>query len=148
MKTVLGLGLCLFVLKANAQNPVTLKYQAKKLGDKKYEIVITAHIDEGWHLYSQVQPETSLATPTEIKFNKNPLITVKGKTKEKGEMKKHIESGLGIEAWQYDYKVEFVQTISLKTNAKTNISGTITYQTCTDERCLPPKTVSFSVPVQ
>lgn len=148
MKTVLGLGLCLFVLKSNAQNPVSLTYKAKKLADKKYEIVISANLEDGWHLYSQTQPESAIAIPTEIIFNKNPLIVFTGKIRENGEIEKYVDRTVGIEAWQYSEKVEFTQVITLKGNAKTNIGGAMTYQVCNDERCLPPRTVSFNISIQ
>lgn len=148
MKTTLGLGLCLLLIKTNAQDPVSLSYKAKKLADKQYEIVISAKLEDGWHLYSQTQPESAVAIPTEIRFNKNPLIVLTGKLQEKGQMEKYTDRTLGIEAWQYAEKVEFTQIASLKTNVKTNLAGTITYQLCNDERCLPPKTVSFSIAIQ
>ena len=42
-------------------------------------------------------------------------------------------------------KVDFVQVVKLKANAKTNVSGNVEFQTCNDEKCLPPKTVNFSI---
>lgn len=147
MKAFFIILFCAVVWTAKAQDPVKLSYLTKKIGDKKYEIVIEAKLDDGWHLYSQTQPKTAIAVPTTIKFNKNPLIVVTGKTTESGNLEKYKEPTLGIEAWQYSGSVQFIQPVTMKVNAKTNLAGTITYQVCTDKRCLPAKTVSFSVAI-
>ncbi len=57
-------------------NPVQWTYTAKKIADKTYEVHLTASIQNNWHLYSQTQPEDAINQPTEILFNKNPLVTI------------------------------------------------------------------------
>ena len=129
-------------------NPVSWAFNSKKIGDKTYEVRMTATMQPGWHLYSQVQPEDAIAIPTDIQFNKNPLISLNGAIKEVGKMEKFKDDKLGVAANQYAKKVEFVQVVKLKANAKTNLTGTIEYQTCDDEKCLPPKKVNFNLAVQ
>ena len=129
-------------------NPVSWAFNSKKIGDKTYEVRMTATMQPGWHLYSQVQPEDAIAIPTDIQFNKNPLISLNGSIKEVGKMEKFKDEKLGVAANQYAKKVEFVQVVKLKANAKTNLTGTIEYQTCDDEKCLPPKKVNFNLAVQ
>ena len=130
---------------AQLLNPVSWTWSAKKLSDKTYELRITATIQSGWHLYSQLQPEDAIAEPTSVSFNKNPLLSLEGKLKEEGKLEKFHDAKLEVSANQYSKKVDFVQVIKLKANAKTNVSGKIRFQTCNDEKCLPPKTVSFSI---
>ena len=43
---------------------------------------------------------------------------------------------------------ELVQKVKLKKNVKTVISGTVEFMACTDEECLPPQTVTFSMPLE
>lgn len=133
------------VVALKAQNPVQWKWSAQKISDKEYEVKLTATIQNGWHLYSQSQPEDAIALPTEIVFNKNPLLELKDKVKENGKMEKYKDKTLDVEAWQYSGKVEFVQRFKMKTNAKTAMNGTVEYQVCTDEKCLPPKKVAFTI---
>lgn len=131
---------------AKAQlNPVTWAFSAKKISDKTYELHITASIQSGWHLFSQVQPEDAVAEPTLITFNKNPLLTLDGKIKEEGKLEKFHDAKLEISANQYSTKVDFVQVVKLKANAKTNVSGSVRFQTCNDEKCLPARNATFSV---
>ena len=136
-------------LSLNAQlNPVSWAFTSKKIADKTYEIHLTATMQSGWHLFSQVQPEDAVAIPTGFKINNNPLVTLNGKIKEIGKMEKFHDAKLDISANQYANKVDFVQLVKLKSNVKTNITGSVEYQTCDDKKCLPPKTVTFSIPVK
>ncbi|TSA66050.1 MAG: hypothetical protein D4R41_00075, partial [Sediminibacterium sp.] len=45
----------------------------------------------------------------------------------------------------YADQVQFVQTITVKGNIKTNISGSVNYMVCDDSQCLPPTTKSFDI---
>ncbi len=130
---------------AQMANPVQWAYTAKKIADKTYEVHLTASIQTNWHLYSQTQPEDAINQPTEIKFNKNPLLTFDGSVKELGKMKLFKDEKLKISANQYSEKVDFVQVVKLKVNVKTNVVGSVEYQTCDDKKCLPPKKVDFTV---
>jgi hypothetical protein len=133
----------------NAQlNPVSWSFTSKKVADKTYEIHLTATMQSGWHLYSQVQPEDAIAIPTGFKINNNPLLSMEGKIKEVGKMQKFHDAKLEVSANQYADKVDFVQLVKLKANVKTNLTGSVEYQTCDDKKCLPPKTVNFSIAVK
>lgn len=132
----------------NQSDPVTWSFSARKVADKIYEIHFSASIKEGWHLYSQEQPDDAIAIPTNFKINNNPLLTMEGKIKEDGAMEKFHDAKLEISAHQYSGKVDFVQVIKIKANVKTNLSGSLQYQTCDDKKCLPPKTVTFNIPIK
>lgn len=133
----------------NAQlNPVSWTFTSKKIADKTYEVHLTATMQSGWHLYSQVQPEDAIAIPTGFKLNNNPLLTLDGKIKEIGKMEKFHDAKLEVSANQYAGKVDFVQVVKLKANVKTNLTGSVEYQTCDDKKCLPPKIVNFSVAIK
>ena len=126
-------------------NPVSWNFVAKKTGEKTYEVEMKATIAPGWHLYSQTQPADAIAIPTEFVLNPNPLYTLKGKIRELGKMEKYTDKTLGSTAHQYSHTVSFVQTLELKAKVKTVLSGTVEYQVCDDEKCLPPKKIPFTV---
>jgi len=133
------------------ENPVTWSYEAKKKSADMYEIVITALIDNPWHIYSQ---NTAKGGPiaTEIKFKPNPLLQVKaGKPKELGKIETVMDKNFGDKPIQVSFfsdKVQFVQTVTVKGNVKTNISGTVEYMVCNDSKCLPPTKKSFDLKLQ
>ena len=70
------------------------------------------------------------------------------KIKEMGSLEKFHDKKLDVSANQYSNKVDFVQVVKLKASAKTNISGSVEFQTCNDEKCLPPRTVNFNVAIK
>jgi thiol:disulfide interchange protein DsbD len=62
-----------------------------------------------------------------------------------GKLEKFKDEVLDVTAFQYSNKVSFVQVVKLKGRAKTNVTGKLEFQTCDDKKCLPPKTVNFSI---
>jgi hypothetical protein len=134
-------------LAASAQmaNPVSWTFTSKKVSDKVYEVQMVANIQSGWHLYSQAQPKDAIAIPTSFSFNKNPLVELDGKVKESGKLEKFTDSDLGVSANQYSKLVVFSQKVKLKGKAKTAVTGKVEFQTCDDKKCLPPKTINFTV---
>mgnify|MGYP006269224301 FL=1 len=149
MRATILLVALLVVNAVSAQpNPVRWTFAAKKIADKQFEVEMRADIIAGWHLYSQQQPEDAIAIPTEFVLNQNPLLNLKGKIREVGKMERFKDATLGVSAHQYSGQVVFVQTVELKAKVKTALSGTVEYQTCDDEKCLPPKKVSFTIPLK
>lgn len=146
MKSIILL-LCFFVLglMASGQNPVAWTFTTKKLNDKTYEVHLTATIQNGWHLYAQKQPSDAIALPTSFQFNKNPLLHFDNKIKESGTLEKFRDQSIGVTANQYSKKVDFVQVVKMRGKVKTAITGKVEYQTCNNEKCLPPKAVPFTI---
>jgi thiol:disulfide interchange protein DsbD len=147
MRTFLVISALFFSSYSFAQqlSPVSWAFNSKKISDNTYEVQLVATIQQGWHLYSQNQPEDAIAQPTSFNFNKNPLLLFEGNVKEIGKLEKYRDVKLDVSANQYSQKVVFVQKVKLKGKAKTNVSGKLEYQTCDDKKCLPPKTIPFSV---
>ena len=144
-------GFCLGILMAvtaGAQKPVTWNYSTKKISSNVYELHLKATIDRGWHLYAQQQPKNFIGVPTTIRFSNHPFLVFVGTIRELGDLKKNFEPVLDVAAWQYNNEVDFVQRVTTKNNVKTNVNGSIEFQACTDERCLQPATVSFSIPLK
>ncbi|HET9056562.1 MAG TPA: protein-disulfide reductase DsbD domain-containing protein [Chitinophagaceae bacterium] len=145
--TVVALFFGLLVM-AQSKTKVTWTYAAKKIGDKKYELRLAATIQGGWHLYSQNLDADAIALPTTISFKKNPLITIQGKVKENGKLIAEYDKATQSNSKYYKDKVEFVQLVTLKTKAKTSISGEVEFMVCDDKSCLPPSKVPFTIAIQ
>lgn len=144
-KTVLLVFALVMFGAAIAQSPVSWTFNSKKIGTNIYELRLTATMQPGWHLYAQNQPTDAIAQPTSFTFNRNPLLSFDGKVKEVGKLEKFKDEKLGVSANQYSGKVDFVQVVKVKGAAKTNVMGKLEFQTCDDKKCLPPKTVPFSI---
>jgi thiol:disulfide interchange protein DsbD len=127
-----------------SQGPVAWKFSANKKADKIYEVHLTATMTRPWHIYSQKTPKGG-PTPTEINFTKNPIIVLDGIVKEIGKLEVKHEDVFDIDVKYFDGSVDFVQTVKLKSDVKTNLNGTIQFMACTDQQCLPPTKTSFNI---
>ncbi len=132
---------------AQIESPVKWSYAAKKKGDKVYEVVITASLPQPWHIYSQNTPDGG-PIPTSISFKTNPLLALEGKVKEAGSLKTEHDPNFGVDVKYFADKVDFVQTVKLKSNVKTNIAGTVEFMVCNDNKCLPPAKHNFNIALQ
>jgi hypothetical protein len=126
------------------QTPVKWTYSTKKISATMYEVHLTANISGKWHIYSQTTPDGG-PVPTSIKFSNNPLVVFQGRAKEVGKLQQKHEPLFGVDVKQFAGKVDFVQTVKLKTPVKTNIAGSIEFMVCDDTQCLPPSTQKFSI---
>ena len=132
---------------AQMKDPVQWNFTVVKKSDKVYEVTATANIVSPWHIYSQNTPKGG-PVPTKFIFKTNPLLTLTGKVNEAGSLKSVHDQYFGVDVNYYDNKVTFVQTINLKTKAKTNVSGTVEFMVCNDSQCLPPKRIPFDLKLQ
>jgi len=123
---------------------VEWKFESKKVADKKYEVKLIALVKNPWHIYSTTTPDGG-PLPTTITFSKNPLTSFDGKIKEVGKLETHFEEVFDVDTKYFNNKVEFVQLVSVKGNAKTNLTGTVEFMACNDRECLPPKSVPFTI---
>jgi DsbC/DsbD-like thiol-disulfide interchange protein len=114
---------------AQAQNPVSWNYEAKKKTADMYDIIITATVDHPWHIYSQNTGKG-------------------GVVKEVGKLEKVFDKNFNTNVLFYSDKVEFIQTVKVKSGIKTNLSGTVEYMVCDDSQCLPPVKKSFDLKLQ
>ena len=129
---------------SQVKDPVKWSFSSKKINATTYEVHLTATLDNGWHIYSQTTPDGG-PVATAISFTKNPLLTLQGAAKEVGKLEKHFEALFGVDVKQFSGKVDFVQTVKLKGNIKTTVTGAVEYMTCNDHECLPPTTEKFSI---
>ncbi len=145
MKKIFLITILFMTQESFCQVPVQWKFFSEKISDSIYEIHLSAILQQGWHAFSQKQPPDAIASPTLICFNRNPLLELKGGIVEKGRPENTLDTLTGIGACIYERKVEFIQKVRLKGNVTTNISGSVRFQTCSEEECLPPQTIRFSI---
>nr|WP_320935153.1 cytochrome c biogenesis protein CcdA [Bacteroides nordii] len=128
---------------AQIQDPVKFKTELKALSDTEGEIIFTAAIDPGWHVYS-----TNLGDggPISATFNvdkKNGLELV-GKLKPVGNEISTFDKLFQMKVRYFESTAQFVQKIKFIASTYT-IEGYLEYGACDDESCLPPTQVPFSL---
>uniref|UniRef100_UPI00404B77AD cytochrome c biogenesis protein CcdA n=1 Tax=Daejeonella sp. TaxID=2805397 RepID=UPI00404B77AD len=154
MKKLLGIVLLFFCFAAQAQfpdpnakifDPVKWSYSSEKINDKELDLLITAKIEKGWHLYSQFIEEGG-PIPTSFKFNPSAAYKLIGKVTESPKPITAFDKNFNMEiAWHKDQAV-FKQRISLNKPAAA-VTGVLEFMVCDDQRCLPPAEVEFEVPL-
>ena len=132
-----------FLSLTHAQEPVHWTFTAAA----GQTVRLVAKIDSGWHVYSRVQPPEHICMPTQILFDKNPLVKFTGALQEKGRKQTFWDKTVGIKNYQYTDSVVYTRPFTLRGPVKTSVSGSITYQACTEHSCLAPKTIPFSIRV-
>ena len=129
---------------AQSAKQVNWTYSAKKIGDKTYEVHMTATINGDFHLYAQDAGGDG-PIPTAFTFTKSPLFLLDGKVREKGTVVKKFESAWSHDVRYYEKTVDFVQVVKLKSNVKTSLAGKVEFMVCNDHECLPPADVDIKV---
>ncbi len=141
-KILLFFSVILFVCSASAQmaDPVHFTSQLKELGNDEAEIVFTAKIDQGWHVYS-----TDLTGgPIAASFNVVKMDGVEkvGKLRPRGNEQKVFDKLFDMEVRYFERTATFVQKIKF-TKPKYTIDCYLEYGACNDEMCMPPSTAEF-----
>jgi len=137
--------LLLSVSHAQDEYPVHWKISTQNINDSVFIVHMKPTINTEWHIYSQVQPKNSVSTPTSFKYESNDYFKKAGPTHEVGTKVTWRDTVSDIAAIWYesvDFTQRFINRYKL-TVAVMNIS--ITYQPCTEEMCLPPKTELFKL---
>lgn len=117
-----------------AKSNVTWKTTVKQLSPTQYQLIFEAHINLGWHLYSQFMPEDG-ALPTVFSYkNAGKDYLLKGKTKEVGGITK-MDPVFDLELTYFEEKAQFIQIIEVKDTTLKQIAVSIEYQTCDDSSC-------------
>ena len=128
---------------AQIQNPVTVDFEIKKLGDNEFEAIFHAKMEPRWHLYSKDLPKNS-GMPTEIKITSPEKIELIGEVEEVGEKKDEYSKAFKARIIYFSNEVQFKQKFKITDpNKATKIAGEIMYQTCDDRICLAPETLEF-----
>lgn len=143
-KIVFAIGMILVFGAVNAQHKISWTYSAKKLGNFKYEIRITATPPVGWHIYSQFTPEGG-PVPTNFKFNNNVLVTFRGNVSEKGKVITYFDKNFKVNVKYFEGKADFIQLVTVKGEIKTNITGEVESMICNDRICMPPNIEKFNI---
>ena len=133
----------LFSTNIDAQNPVKWDFAAKKIQDVEYEITFTAKVDQGWSIYSQ-HTDPSGPIPTAFIFEENTNLEFIGKPIETGKKKEAFDELFGVNVIKFSGIVNFTQKVKVKNGAKA-VSGYLEFMSCDEEKCLPPKEVTFNI---
>ncbi len=131
-------------LSANAQmfDPVHFTSELRMRQHNEGDIIFSATIDGGWHVYSNNIPEGG---PTPASFHK---VTMKG-METAGALRtattpvKVFDEMFQMEVRYFEHKVTFIQPVRF-TAADYSVDCYLEYGACNDEMCLPPSEVRLT----
>jgi thiol:disulfide interchange protein len=134
-------------LKSEAQiyDPVTWEFGYEKKGDESYELVLTAIIENGSHIYAMDIPEGG-PIPTSFRFNEQKGIVLDGKVFEVTEPEEIFDEAFGFKIRSFSNRAEFRQKVNSSMSSFT-VEGSVNFMSCNNTTCSPPKDVDFSISV-
>ena len=131
-----------FAVHAQIQEPVKFKTEWKNVSATEVEVVFTATIDPGWHVYST---DLGDGGPISATFNTDKLVgaELSGKLRPVGKEVSSFDKLFEMNVRYFEHTAQFVQKLRL-TGGDYQVTGYLEYGACNDENCLPPTQVEFS----
>lgn len=131
------------VASAQIHKPVVWDTSVEKINDSDYNLIISATIEDGWHLYSQNVPEGGpIATTISITEDKDKFQLIGATSEDEGH--EEFDNVFRMKIKFFEKKASFKQKIRLLTNDEIKIEGTLEFMVCDDTFCLPPTEVDLS----
>jgi len=150
MKKIIILLILILGFNAKAQilDPIKWSTSVEKISDSQYDLVVTAKLDNKWHLYSQylANDDGPIATTFSFKDSLNTYQLI-GKTREgKGHTLHDKVFDMVIKF--FEKEAVFKQRINLLTDKKLVLNESVYSMVCDDANCLPPTDVDLTFTVQ
>ncbi len=113
---------------------------------EKAKVLITAKVDDGWHIYGLNQPAGG-PRPTKVALGEGSMLTAAGPASQP-KPKRVFDPNFQIETETFDNSVTFTLPVTVNTDAAPGpqkIIAKITFQACDEQQCLPPRTKEVEV---
>ena len=101
-----------FPLQAQVLEPVTWSFGSERTADNKFDIVMTADIDNGWHLYAMDIAEGG-PIATGFTFEEPSGYTMEGKPVAIDKPEVKFDNSFGMEIGMHRVKAEIRQKITV-----------------------------------
>lgn len=132
---------------AQIHNPVRWSTSTEKVNESDFDLVLTADIEPGWHLYSQRVPEGGPIATT-ISFTEDPGSFQLLGSPEEGEGHEEFDNVFEMDIKYFETRAEFRQRVRVLTDEKVSVVGVVEFMVCDDANCLPPTEVDISFEVR
>lgn len=144
---LIALSILLLTLSAGAQiyDPVTWDFNYEKKSGTSYEIIFTAMIEKGSHIYAMGIPEGG-PIPTTFSFSTPAGYALDGQTYEVTKPVEIFDEAFGFKIKSFSDKAEFRQKI-VSESVSFTVAGIVNFMSCNNTTCLPPKDVEFSIKI-
>jgi thiol:disulfide interchange protein len=134
------------VASAQVYDPVTWDFGYEKTGDRQYELIFTATVQENWHIYSMDIPAGG-PIPTSVSIDTLPAFKLSGKAYEVTKPVEVLDEAFGFKIKTFSTKAEFRQKITAVESSFT-VKGAVNFMACNNATCSPPKDVEFEIAIR
>lgn len=141
--SILWLVFATLALQAQIHQPVKWEIKLKDSQTAEKEIVFTATIEKGWHLYDMNLPEGG---PVSTSFTLETLQGAEQIGQPVSDVKPTVvyDEQFAMDLRWFPGTVTFTQKVKISDPKKFKIEGEVEYMVCNDETCLPPDRESFA----
>lgn len=136
------LGLALSV----PTHPATWSFRAVPSAGDRVDVVLTAQLEKGWHLYATELPSDQGPIATSFRFTPSEAYTVEGKLIEPAPVEEY-DPNFAMVVRHHSGTPAFTLPIVRRTAAAFTVEGELEFMVCNDKTCLPPEVVKFQIPV-
>jgi thiol:disulfide interchange protein DsbD len=126
-------------------DPVTWSFDYERKAENSYELIFTAIIEKGSHIYSMDVPEGGPISTT-FAFDTLPDYTLEGTAFEVTTPEELFDEAFGFRIKSFSNKAEFRQKVK-STAPSFSVSGIVNFMSCNNVTCSPPKDVEFRIQV-
>lgn len=135
-----------FYFFSQSLNPVKWEAKYNELPANDGEIIVSASIEKGWHMYSiNLNPDAG-PVPTSVIFSPGSDYEMVGKPTEEG-VKEEYDKMFDMKIGSFDGKAVIKQKLKRKNAKNFQTPIKIEYMVCNDKQCLPPKTIDLMLVV-
>lgn len=124
------------------KSPVSWKFSLEAQNNEKTTFVAKADIAKGWNIYAVYMSDEG-PIPTSFSFDNIINGSKDGDVKEVSTPIKGHDDLFDMEVIKFKHEAVFSQ--SFKTKPGFQLTGSVTFMCCDNERCLPPATVNFDL---
>jgi thiol:disulfide interchange protein len=110
-------------------------------------LVANVNIEKGWHINSIILPSNSNSIPTKFNVNTSKGISITSEViepKPKTEYDQYIKETLSYHEGKFSIK----RKIIVKTDRDNSVSGSFSFQTCNEYKCLPIDSFDFNLKIK
>lgn len=129
---------------AQIMNPVKWQAKVEMTGDAQGQVVLTAAISSGWHMYSLDCDPNAGPQILEITYPKLDGVTLEGKPTPNKAAHKQYDEMFGADLSWWTQGVTITQKFKA-TKPAFNIDVMVVCGACNDENCIPPSRSTFNL---
>ena len=130
-------------LHAQVINPVKWTFSQKKISSSEYELIFSATIEKGWHLYAINIPAGG-PSPTSFSFENDEGYQLIDSVSPDHEPVNVFDKTFNMELSYFFDSITFRQKVKVTGNLPVTVNGSVEFMSCNDETCIPPNDTDFS----